>query len=70
MINWETTLELEELLSETHNSGCPLDFDELATFPKSDFAHDVAGIQRHIDRETGELGGCFVPRCAVPEVPR
>lgn len=28
-----------------------------------DFVHDIGGIHEHLDRETGELGGCFVPRC-------
>ena len=26
------------------------------------FAHDFCGIQKHIDRKTGLVGGCFVPR--------
>lgn len=33
-----------------------------ATLP--DFAHDICGIIRHLDRETGELPG-FLPRCRV-----
>lgn len=50
------------------NATCPLDLDRLAfDFPAFDFCHDVAGIVRHLDRETGELGGCFLPRCALPE---
>ncbi len=28
-----------------------------------DLAHDVAGIAQHLDRETGDLGECFMPRC-------
>lgn len=27
------------------------------------FAHDLGGIATHFDRETGELGDCFVPHC-------
>ena len=27
-----------------------------------DLVHDVAGIARHMDRRTGVVGGCFVPR--------
>lgn len=27
------------------------------------FAHDLDGIVNHLDRETGELADCFVPRC-------
>lgn len=51
-------------LSACHANGCPLDFAKLESFPDYDFAHDVFGIARHIDRETGELTRCFVPRCA------
>lgn len=45
-------------------NGCPLKLDELEKADESNFAHDVFGIARHIDRETGKLGGCFVPRYA------
>lgn len=45
-----------------HGSGCPLDLDRLLEASDFDLAHDVAGITRHIDRETGELRDCFLPR--------
>jgi predicted oxidoreductase (fatty acid repression mutant protein) len=32
-----------------------------------DFAHDIGGIQRHIDRETGELPEWFSPRYEVKD---
>ncbi len=35
----------------------------LLSFPDGSFFHDVAGIQKHIDRETGKMTDCFVPRC-------
>lgn len=44
-----------------------LDLERLAGFPDFDFAHDVYGIMRHMDRTTGKLGGCFLPRCARRE---
>jgi hypothetical protein len=53
-------------LEATHANGCPLDFAKLARFDAFNFAHDVVGIQRHLDRDTGELRDCFVPRCAKP----
>ena len=28
-----------------------------------DFVHDISGIQRHMDLETGRLTDEFVPRC-------
>jgi len=55
-------------LMACHANGCPLKLDELEKAPGFDFAHDVFGIMRHMDRTTGKLGGCFVPRYAMPEV--
>lgn len=42
-----------------------LDLERLLSFPDSDFAHDVFGIRRHMDRKQwpGKLTGCFEPRC-------
>ena len=51
-------------LTACHLNGCPLDLDRLLGASEADFAHDIAGIVRHLDRETGQLGDCFVPRCA------
>jgi hypothetical protein len=55
-----------------HNGGCPLDFEAMATW--EDFgqvAHDVAGIGRYLDRETGKIVGFFHPRFALrDEAPR
>lgn len=54
-------------LTACHANGCPLDFQKLLEFDDSNFGHDVFGITRFIDRKTGELGDCFLPRCARPE---
>lgn len=48
-----------------HINGCPLKLDELLHAEGFDFVHDVWGIRRHIDRETGELQDCFLPRYSV-----
>ena len=51
-----------------HCNGSELKLAEMADPGKvqdSDFAHDFFGIQRHIDRSTGKLQDCFVPRCAL-----
>lgn len=53
-------------LVATHANGCPLDFEKLVAADDFNFAHDVFGIYRHIDRTTGELTRCFRPRCAKP----
>ena len=52
-------------LTACHRNGCPLKLGELASAEGGDFIHDVAGISRHIDRDTGELGDCFLPRYAA-----
>ncbi len=51
-------------LSATHSNGCPLDFDKLLGFDDFDFYHDIYGIVKHLDRTTGKLQNCFLPRCA------
>lgn len=51
-------------LSATNASGCPLDFERLLAFDEFSFLHDIYGIARHLDRETGQLNDCFLPRCA------
>lgn len=42
-----------------------LDLEKLLAAPRFDFAHDVCGIVRHMDRTTypGKLKDCFWPRC-------
>ena len=47
-----------------HNS-CPLKLDELLAADDFNFAHDVFGIFRHIDRRSGTLQDCFLPRYAA-----
>lgn len=45
----------------------PLKLDLLAAEAEDgtfDAVHDLMGIYRHMDRTTGKLGGCFVPRFA------
>lgn len=38
------------------------DFNVLVNFPDDDFAHDIFGIKRHIDRREMKIIDCFVPR--------
>lgn len=54
-------------IEAAHCNGCPLDLAGLLAADKGTFGHDVFGIRRHIDRNTGKLGGCFLPRTALPE---
>lgn len=57
---------IEMDLTACHANGIPLNFEKLLAFPAFDFFHDIYGIRRHIDRTTGVVGGCFLPRCAKP----
>ncbi len=59
-------MDAEMDLSATHCNGMPLDLDRLASADDANFGHDIFGIRRHINRETGELQNCFVPRFAAP----
>jgi len=54
---------------EYADADCPMDLQKLLDFPDSDFFHDMAGINRHFNRETKKLEDSFVPRCSLPEVP-
>lgn len=49
---------------EAAHMDTPLDLQRLASADDSNFAHDVGGIARHMNRETGKLEGCFLPRFA------
>lgn len=53
-------------LTAAHANGCPLNLHGLLDFASFDFAHDIYGIRRHINRKTGELENSFCPRCAAP----
>ncbi len=48
-----------------HVNGNPLRLDDLLAADEANFNHDVFGIRRHIDRETGKLNDCFSPRYSV-----
>lgn len=43
---------------------CPLMLDELLAADESNFMHDIAGIVNNINRNTGKLENCFLPRYA------
>lgn len=44
--------------------SCPLRLNDLLNAAPLDFTHDIRGIQRHLNRETGELEDFFLPRFA------
>ena len=51
-------------LKNVNDKVCELDFEALLKAEESEFAHDICGIQRNINRETGKLENCFRPRFA------
>ncbi|MFT8646522.1 hypothetical protein [Gluconacetobacter sp.] len=60
-------LETRMDLTAAHANGCPMDFDLLLNTDKTTLMHDVGGISRHLDRDTGTLTGNFRPRTARKE---
>jgi len=52
-------------VTATHANGMPLRLADLLGASDADFAHDLFGIKRHINRDTGQLTDAFVPRYAV-----
>jgi len=55
-------MDCEMDLMACHASGNPLRLADLLRADDGNFAHDIFGIREHLDRETGKLGRCFVPR--------
>lgn len=53
-------------LEAVHCNGTPLRLGDLAIADDFNLAHDVFGIARHLDRSTGKLLDCFVPRFHQP----
>jgi hypothetical protein len=47
-----------------HMNGCELRLDKLLMSNEYDFTHDVEGISKHINRDTGKLEHLFWPRFA------
>lgn len=47
------------------NEKQALDLQKLLDFAPADFAHDIFGINKHLNHETFELEDCFLPRSAV-----
>jgi hypothetical protein len=63
-------MSLDMDLTACHANGTPLNLDALLAADDFNFAHDVLGIQRHMDRDdasptAGRCLNCFVPRFAL-----
>ena len=54
-------------ITACHVNCMALDLDALLQADDFNFGHDVCGIARHINRETGQLEDWFVPRFALKQ---
>ena len=52
-------------ITAVHANGCKLRLNDLIEADAFNFAHDIFGIRSHLDRTTGQLTDCFLPRFAV-----
>lgn len=57
-------MDIEMDISAT-NINKKLNLNKLLGFDDFNFAHDIVGISNNIDRETGALENCFLPRCSA-----
>jgi len=57
-------LEVVMDLTATHIT-CPLKLHQMLKVDDDTLAHDAFGIRRHLNRQTGELMHCFLPRVAA-----
>jgi len=57
-----STIEMDITAAHTAN---PLKLDELLHTDSMNFAHDVFGINQNINRDSGEMNNCFLPRYAA-----
>jgi hypothetical protein len=55
-------------LTACHANGNELDLQALLEADDFNFTHDVCGIARHINRDTGKLENFFVPRMSARTV--
>lgn len=49
-------------VAAVHCNGNPLRLEALRDADQFNFAHDILGIRRNLNRETGKLGNYFTPR--------
>ena len=59
--HWQMDIEAAHL-NLGAEEGRGLDLETLLKADGFNFAHDVCRIASHLNRETGEVEGCFLPR--------
>lgn len=60
-------LSVEMDITACHRNGCALDLARLLAADDANFGHDVFGISRYIDRDTGQLTDHFLSRFSRPK---
>lgn len=60
----ESRISLNMDLCAAKAQGCNIDFQKMLGFDSFNFAHDIVGIRKNLNRRTGELMNCFLPRAA------
>ena len=55
-------MDIEMDITAIHLNDVELRLDDLLKADDFNFAHDVLGIRNHINRKTGKLEDCFLPR--------
>jgi len=53
-------------ITACHANGCKLRLEDMLAADDFNFSHDFFGISRHIDRDTGKMLNCFLPRFNAP----
>lgn len=51
-------------VTATHLNGCRLNLAGLAAADQFNLMHDITGIRHNLNRTTGKLENCFLPRYA------
>jgi hypothetical protein len=61
IIHMDSMMDIEAC----HSNGTPLNLQKFLDFDDFNFNHDFYGIRNHINRNTGKLENCFLPRCSA-----
>lgn len=60
--SYHAQIDLRMDVVACHANGNPLRLNDLLVADDFNFLHDISGICRHLNRETGALGDGFSPR--------
>lgn len=62
-----TRMDCDMDITACHCNGNTLNLAALLVADDFNFSHDVSGIASNLNRQTGKLENCFVPRFTVRE---